>query len=201
MALKLRPMYPGLFKEPGRNGKTRWRVRSKTGKRITIGVGPEHPRFAERYASARDGVTPPPLKAKAQEGGIEQQFNSQKYLPIPKEALQPEFYKKFWSMVQRNGDECWPWTGSQRDDGYGTIKFPPSRANFRTHRISYFITHRVDPGYKYVCHKCDNPICCNPDHLFLGTAAENNADKEAKGRGTLPPRNEKRVEGLYPRPD
>ncbi|MFC6760417.1 HNH endonuclease signature motif containing protein [Sulfitobacter porphyrae] len=66
--------------------------------------------------------------------------------------------------------------------GYGRLRIAPSRAQYRAHRISYRIAFGKDPGELYVCHKCDNPQCCNPSHMFLGTAADNNADKIAKGR-------------------
>ncbi|MEM9700225.1 MAG: HNH endonuclease [Pseudomonadota bacterium] len=50
--------------------------------------------------------------------------------------------------------------------------------------MAYKIAYGIDPGHLYVCHKCDNPRCCNPRHLFLGTALDNNLDKICKGRGS-----------------
>jgi len=84
-------------------------------------------------------------------------------------------------VVRRDG--CWGWRGSKDQDGY-----PSFRATFdgvtynRAHRYSYVRHTGEHPGSSQVLHSCDNPTCCNPDHLFLGTCADNMADKVAKGR-------------------
>jgi hypothetical protein len=87
---------------------------------------------------------------------------------------------RFWFSVDRKGeDQCWVWTGGQKN-GYG--RFKVDRTDYRPHRIAYYLQHCKDPGSLLVCHKCDNPLCCNGNHLFLGTSAENNQDRDQKGR-------------------
>lgn len=75
--------------------------------------------------------------------------------------------------------ECWEWQGS-RDAGYGTICL--SQRIYYTHRIAYQLGTGLDPGPLLVCHHCDNPPCCRPSHLFLGTVKDNANDAVAKGR-------------------
>lgn len=77
-------------------------------------------------------------------------------------------------------DDCWIWQRSKDKDGYGYIK--KDKKTHKAHRISYEIHNGPVPEDKWVLHTCDNPSCVNPEHLWLGTAQENNDDMVAKGR-------------------
>lgn len=84
--------------------------------------------------------------------------------------------------------ECWEWTAGRDDKGYGQVRFGPfgefkKTTGFMAHRIAYFLSTGVDPASLCVCHRCDNPPCCNPAHLFLGTVKDNSVDMVSKGRG------------------
>jgi hypothetical protein len=91
--------------------------------------------------------------------------------------------ERFWQKVQRtkNEEECWLWTGSKARHGYGQVKHNPYR-NISAHRVAYTLIFGDFAEELDVLHKCDNPPCCNPNHLFLGTAADNIRDMQEKGR-------------------
>ncbi len=99
--------------------------------------------------------------------------------------------KRLWLKVDKNGPlhpvlgtRCWVWTGATHDGGYGFI-YPGGGARRRTtHRFSLELaTGKVLPKSVCVCHRCDNPPCVNPDHLFEGSASINAKDMWEKGRG------------------
>lgn len=95
----------------------------------------------------------------------------------------PEFLQRFWSKVDCTAGlfECWLWTASlNKPGGYGRIGLNGS--NLRVHRISYELAFGSVPIDLHVLHKCDNPPCVNPSHLFLGTQLDNVRDMQHKSR-------------------
>ena len=92
--------------------------------------------------------------------------------------------EKFWARVIVNPDECWGWTGSTLGRAPYARPQLAERIFGTRHatRASYMLHYGPIPEGLFVCHTCDDPMCCRPDHLWLGTAAENAADMKAKGR-------------------
>ncbi|MFG2001658.1 helix-turn-helix domain-containing protein [Spirillospora sp. NPDC048911] len=90
--------------------------------------------------------------------------------------------ERFWSKVAiTDPDSCWEWQRSRFPKGYGQFRMSTGESPRKAHRIAWMLTHG-DAGMLWVLHRCDNPPCCNPNHLFLGTAGDNVEDMIAKGR-------------------
>lgn len=107
-------------------------------------------------------------------------------MPVAKKeipALTEDNKKRFLAKVSATPTDkgCLEWTAFKNPAGYGMVRIGSRR--LRAHRVAYLIHHGEEPGELCVCHSCDNPACCNPEHFFLGSHGDNMRDMEAKGRG------------------
>lgn len=95
----------------------------------------------------------------------------------------PTLTTRFWLRVQKT-DSCWLWIGHCDVGGYGIIHtaYWHNDRQMKAHRVSYEIHYGSFPKHLRVLHRCDNPRCVRPDHLFLGTDIDNIRDRDAKGR-------------------
>lgn len=86
---------------------------------------------------------------------------------------------RFWSNVKKT-ETCWNWTGGTFGGRYGQFRVGSKKV--KAHRFSWWLSGRQIPHGLILCHRCDNEKCVKPDHLFLGTHADNAHDRDAKGR-------------------
>ena len=89
----------------------------------------------------------------------------------------------FWTCVEvGKKDECWNWKLSVNGKGYGLVRMAGCKTTQKSHRIAWVLTNGRIPGKEHVLHNCDNPRCCNPSHLRLGTNKDNANDRKIRGR-------------------
>ena len=105
-----------------------------------------------------------------------------KPIAFPDKAL---FEDRFWSHVDKSQpDACWLWRGSVASNGYGRLTV--RQVDYGVHRLAYCLANGPIPPGLLVCHSCDNRLCVNPTHLWLGDVVANNRDMEAKGQDSGP---------------
>jgi hypothetical protein len=90
--------------------------------------------------------------------------------------------ESFWASCSKDKSGCWLWTKSKSPRGYGKTYW--NNKDFRAHRLAFYLKNKYMP--EIVCHKCDNPSCINPDHLFAGNHKLNMMDMKLKGRAARP---------------
>jgi len=97
--------------------------------------------------------------------------------------INAEISRRFFAKLQVYGPAmCWPWQGARTRGGYGHMKLPGSRKTIRASRLAYIMFNGPLPKKKKVLHSCDNPPCCNPNHLTKSTQARNVKDAIERGR-------------------
>lgn len=98
----------------------------------------------------------------------------------------PALAERLWGNVEKDANGCWNWRGARYRKGYGRISIDGRQV--AAHRTAYRLAHGEIPDGLVVRHRCDNPPCINPDHLEVGTAADNSRDMVERGRSAPNPR-------------
>lgn len=91
---------------------------------------------------------------------------------------------KFWAKTKIMPNGCIEWQGALNPSGYGKVRRRKVKKDLLAHRYAYYLLHGYFP-VNYGCHTCDNPKCCNPEHIFDGTNSENQKDAYRKGRSRI----------------
>jgi len=115
-----------------------------------------------------------PLKWELKRGNGK--YCSRRCADIYQKGTPRERFEKFVKKTKT----CWLWIGSKDPNGYGKMSYRNYPTN--AHRMSWILNKGDIPDSKFILHKCDNPPCVNPDHLFVGTAKDNSTDMVRKGR-------------------
>lgn len=92
----------------------------------------------------------------------------------------PTLFERIFGRVDITSDGCWVHRNERTSKGYARVDI--ASKHHRAHRLAWQLIHGPIPAGMVICHRCDNPPCVRPDHLWLGTVADNNADMKAKGR-------------------
>ena len=100
-------------------------------------------------------------------------------------SISPAGQKRFWARVEKVSGGCWEFSAATRSRSGHRVFYVDNR-RLLAHRAAWEMLRGPIPEGLCVCHHCDNPPCVNPDHLFVGTVADNNADRDRKGRGVIP---------------
>jgi hypothetical protein len=153
--------------------------------RVTVGWGKRQFKPNPRDSAIPDGEESKTTPNDPNNIGADAKTCGLSYKPIWPVIVQRgegHIAERFWAKVARAGaDECWRWTDAENARGYGRFKIV-SHCSATAHRVAWALANRSDPGAFLVRHKCDNPACCNPQHLELGTHADNSNDKMVRGR-------------------
>ena len=116
-------------------------------------------------------------------------MNKHEKLILESESFRENLARRLLQKLCKNDDNgCLEWVAKAvANGGYGALSTFRGESPIRAHRVAWILENGAIPDGLYVCHSCDNPKCCNVEHLFLGTPRENMLDKESKGRGAKPP--------------